>query len=78
MKIHHTAGVYSNDSFKTNGVSEEFLAGHTEYNLTMRPGRGFFVDGKCVHKGYLTDEQVAKFEEKFKDSKATRDTQPYQ
>lgn len=46
-------GLYANGDVKHNGVAEEGLEAHIEYNRLMRFGRALFVDGKCVYKGYL-------------------------
>ena len=42
------------------------IKNHIEYNLRFRPGRALFVDGKCINKGYLSDEKVAEWEERIK------------
>lgn len=55
--IHHTMGVYPNGSRKHNGVAEEDLNNHIGYNKMFRPGRALFVDGLCVHEGYLSKEE---------------------
>ena len=60
--IHTTIGIYLSGQFIINGVHPDHLESHIEYNKTARFGRGLFVDGKCVHKGYLTDEMVETFE----------------
>lgn len=81
MKIHTTIGVYLNGDIRLNGVKSENLESHINYNKKNRWGRGLFVDGKCVNKGYLSDEQVQFYEKLFKsDSKYTinKDTAPYQ
>lgn len=73
MKIHTTVGVYPNSevgnfkSVKINGVKEEHLEQHIQYNKTMRFGRALFVDGKCVYKGSLTNEQMCQWEQELKD-----------
>lgn len=69
---HVTIGVYNNNEFKVNIVREEHLESHIEYNKTFRWGRALFVDGKCVHKGYLSDERITEWTEKI--SKMTFDT----
>lgn len=62
MRIHHTMGVYANGDRKHNGVAATDLEAHIDYNLKMRPGRALFVDGKCVHRGYLTEGQCKQIE----------------
>ncbi len=80
MRIHHTMGVYNDGSRKHNGVSAEHLAGHIEYNLAMRPGRAFFVDGVCHNVGYLGTERCIEIEREWaeKPVKFDRCTAPYQ
>lgn len=63
---HITIGVYNNDTYKINIVKPEHLENHIEYNKTFRPGRALFVDGKCVHGGYLNRGRIKEWEEKIK------------
>lgn len=58
---HVTVGVYSNHTHVTNIVRPEDLVGHIEYNRVMRFGRALFVDGVCVHKGYLNEKDIAEW-----------------
>jgi hypothetical protein len=62
---HHTVGVYNNDEYKENCVPSGELEQHVQYNIDMRPGRALFVDGKCVHRGYLSEERCKAWEEKL-------------
>lgn len=80
MKVHHTMGVYNDGSRKHNGVAHTDLAGHIDYNLTMRPGRAFFVDGKCHNVGYLGKERCDAIEAELaaKPVVMPRCTAPYQ
>lgn len=64
--IHTTMGVYNSDDFVTNGVADEHLESHIEYNKKWRFGRALFVDGKCVHQGYLSKERCDEWENKLK------------
>ena len=57
-KIYTTIGIYPNGSFKTNGVSEDHLSYHIEYNKKWRPGRSLVVDNKIIYQGYLTEAQI--------------------
>jgi hypothetical protein len=77
--IHTTIGVYANGDRKTNGVPSEDLAVHIWYNLKMRPGRAFFLDGICLNNGYLNQEEVDRLEKEFKDRpiRMDKDTAPY-
>jgi hypothetical protein len=38
-------------------VHGDDLDAHIEYNLMYRPGRAFFVDGRCLNRGYLSDDE---------------------
>lgn len=79
--IHTTIGLYGDGSFKINGVKPEHLKEHIEYNLKYRGGRALFVDGKCVHNGYKSDEEVKVFEKRIleepKRFTRTKCTAPY-
>lgn len=79
--LHTTVGVYKNQSHKINGVLNCNLTTHIRYNLDFRYGRALFVDGTCVNRGYLSDEEVATWTEKIKSNPAQfimkKDTQPY-
>ncbi len=76
--LYHTRGLYASLTFKDNGVKGEFLADHIKYNLLMRPGRAFFVNGVCFNTGYLPAIEIEAAKVKLQGVKATRDTQPYQ
>lgn len=75
--IHTTIGVYNNGDMKINGVTSKYLQTHIQYNKDTRPGRALFVDGKCVHSGYLDEARVKELEKQLKDIKVTKDTAPY-
>lgn len=80
MKINTTIGVYANGDMKINGVVESNLKNHIAYNKDNRWGRGLFVNGVCVHKGYLSDEEVKFYERLFQSDTAYtvhKDTAPY-
>jgi len=66
---HVTIGVYANESYVINVVLPAHLDYHIEYNKVMRFGRALFVDGKCVHQGYLPAYKVAEWENKIKTMK---------
>ena len=51
-------GVYVDGSKKSNVVAAADLAKHIDYNLSMRPGRAFFVEGVCLNQGYLSREMI--------------------
>lgn len=63
--MHVTVGIYNNNEYKYNIVEDEDLEKHIEYNKTFRFGRALFVDGKCVHKGYLSDERIKEWEKRI-------------
>ena len=78
--IHTTVGLYANGEFKINGVPSDKLARHIKYNMNHRWGRGFFLDGICIHKGYLDSHMVHEMElmlESDPKYKALVDTGPY-
>lgn len=79
MVIHHTMGVYPNGDRVHNGVADEHLAQHIEYNDTFRPGRALFVDGKCRLKGSLKADTIAAIEAELvaKPVQMSRVTTPY-
>ena len=65
-EIHHTIGVYLDGSRgPNNGVRHADLEEHINYNRAFRPGRALFVDGKCVHPGYLSVEMIEEIEQEF-------------
>lgn len=76
---HITIGVYSDDSYKINIVKHEHLDSHTEYNKIFRYGRALFVDGVCVHSGYLSNEKINEWENKIKTMEIDKriSTSPY-
>lgn len=57
-KIHSEVNVYKNGERKCNGVAAEDLEEHIEHNKSVRQGRAIFIDGVCVHRGYLTQTEV--------------------
>ena len=63
--IYSTIGVYSNYSKKFNGVAAEHLVSHIKYNLLYRPGRAFFVEGKCINFGYFKKFAIDNLEKEF-------------
>jgi len=82
-KIHHTRGVYNSHTpehplYKDNGVPSSALLEHVVYNLFYRPGRAFFIDGKCVEPGYLGWKRCLELEKTMTWPTMTRDTRPYQ
>jgi hypothetical protein len=80
MKIHHTMGLYDNGDRKHNGVAPEDLGIHIKYNLTMRPGRAFFLDGICLHAGYPGWERCEEVEKELAENPRIMEhcTRPYQ
>jgi len=76
--IHTTVGVYLNKTYKVNGVREEFLKEHIEFNKTHRFGRALLVDGKVEYLGYFNESDRETLEREFGHIKQTVDTQPYE
>lgn len=74
---HLTTGVYNSGDRKYNGVAPADLRGHIKYNLVMRPGRAFFVDGKCLTTGYLSDEMCDVLEMELSPKTVGHCTAPY-
>ncbi|MGL4467943.1 MAG: hypothetical protein ACRCUK_10690 [Plesiomonas shigelloides] len=60
-KIHTTIGLYRNGEYVVNGVKDDHLEDHVKYNIACRGGRALFVDGKCVHTGYMSREECDEF-----------------
>lgn len=75
--FHHTRGVYSNGEYKDNGVLAENLGAHIQYNMVFRPGRAFFLDGKCLYPGSLGWTRCEELEKSMTWPKATKDTALY-
>ena len=75
-----TVGVYPNGSFKTNGVKQEHLKEHIEYNKLWRFGRALIVDGKIEYCGYWKQEELQAFieKEKINEIRIDKCTAPYQ
>lgn len=66
-KIYTTIGLYPNGTYKTNGVSEEHIQSHIEYNKTFRPGRTLFIDGEVEYRGIgISDDTLKEFKDKIK------------
>lgn len=78
--MHVTVGVYNNNEYKYNIVFDRDLENHIEYNKTFRFGRALFVDGKCVNRGYLSDEQIEEWTRRISEMKfdMSHPTIPYQ
>lgn len=83
--IYTTVGVYNGDinehtQLKVNGVTQEWIEHHIDYNKTYRFGRALFVDGQCVYTGYLSETAAYQWEHKITHDlklKRTKDTSPY-
>lgn len=76
---HLSVRVYSNGKYISNIVREEDLKSHISYNTIFRFGTGLFIDGKCVHQGYLSGEQVKNWTKRISEMKInlTNNTIPY-
>ena len=77
--IHTTIGIYANGDFKINGVSEDHLESHIEYNQKYRPGRALVVDGKIEYCGYLKESEILHILKKnnLENLKLEKSTVPY-
>jgi hypothetical protein len=75
--IFTTIGLYPSCDYKTNGVSYQNIDYHIEYNLDYRFGRALIIDGVCVYKGNVSDENIESFISKHKSLKIFKDTAPY-
>lgn len=60
-ELHLCVGFYANGDFKANTVIGKNLADNIEYNLHMRPGRAYFVDGEWVCGGMLKEPYKTEF-----------------
>ena len=76
-EIHTTIGLYHNGQYVVNGVLDDHLAGHIEYNKVFRFGRALFVGGKCVYFGYLSEVDCNEYIKKHKHIKMDKVTIPY-
>lgn len=77
--IHTTIGIYSDGSYKVNGVKSEDLQSHIEYNKTFRFGRALLVDGEIIYPGYFSLESLQKLiqEKQLQAIKMTSCSAPY-
>ncbi|HDR7922706.1 TPA: hypothetical protein QCY49_000691 [Bacillus paranthracis] len=64
---HVSIGVYNNETHVVNIVPDYNLEKHIEYNKIMRFGRALFIDGECVHTGYLSDKKIETWSNKIKE-----------
>lgn len=71
---HISIGVYNNESYVVNIVPDYNLEKHIEYNKIMRFGRALFIDGECVHTGYLTTQKIKSWSSKIKEMKIATHT----
>lgn len=65
---------------KVNNIAAENLGTHIAYNLIMRPGRSFLLNGEIVYKGIgYNAEECEKFAEDYKNNppEMHRATIPY-
>ena len=78
-RIYTTIGIYSDGTYKVNGVSEEKLQEHIKYNQTYRFGRALLVDGQIVNLGYFQRETLEGLiqEKSLNKIKVQKDSCPY-
>ncbi|MCQ2979614.1 MAG: hypothetical protein MJ245_07445 [Clostridia bacterium] len=60
---HISIGIYPNKEYIYNIVSDSDLENHIEFNLTFRPGRIFYVDGKRLNNGCLKEECLKEYDD---------------
>lgn len=77
--IHTTIGIYPNGSYKVNGVTDENLKDHVEYNKVNRFGRALIVNGEIVYKGMMKESDILEVikSNNLKEIVKTKDTAPY-
>lgn len=63
---HVSVGVYASGDHVINIVKDEHIIDHIEYNKLFRFGRALFVNGECLNKGYLKEEDIVKWQDKIK------------
>ena len=63
LAVNHCRRVYINGDFYDNGVIKQHLYEQIKYNKECRPFSAFFVNGVCVHRGYLSKERCSEIEE---------------
>ena len=51
-RTHLAIGIYASQSYKYNVVLDNNIISDMIYNIRMRPGRWYFVDGYCINEGY--------------------------
>lgn len=67
-RIHTTVGVYPDGSYKVNGVLEDHLGLHIQYNTRYRGGRALFLNGIAIYRGSLDIDTLNNFEQRIKDN----------
>lgn len=66
LTVHHCYADYANKGYgKTNYVLHEHILSNIHYNITMRPGRSYYVDGICVHAGSDSLEDIQDYEANY-------------
>jgi|GEM_PF-6128058 len=63
--IYSSIGVYQNGDRHYNNVKRDDLEDHLAYNFGFRPGRALFLEGKCIHAGYLLQDRIEALEREF-------------
>lgn len=58
--------VYNNGDEVIQAVAKDDLSNHIEYNTIMRFGCALFIDGQCIHNGYLDKDRIHTIEELIK------------
>lgn len=66
--IHKIKGVYADGREVNKIVESEKLALELEYDIFNRSGRALFLDGICIHKGFLNVNAIDKIEKRLNES----------
>lgn len=70
--VYTTIGVYPNGEYVVNGVSEEDLKEHIEFNKMMRPGRGLMINGVFIWNGNIDETDIFKYTTKLSEIYMTK------
>lgn len=62
QKLNTTVRLYSDGSYKVNGVKSIHLEGHIHYNKCYRPGCALFLNGDLIFRGSISNENIYNFQ----------------
>ncbi len=66
---HVMVGVYLNGDHTINIVDPADVFEQIGYNKRLRYGRALFLDGGCIHEGYLNKDSIAEWTNKLTEMK---------